>query len=530
MPAVMTGVRAALAAATPTMTLGLTAYVPEPEPECCTFSPMRIPVHRIAIAMLAISAASALILANPAHAAEAAKPIAVITGGHHTCAILDGGSVKCWGLNGNGELGYGDTTSRGVNASEMGDDLPTVDLGTGRTALALTSGRDHTCALLDNHTVKCWGLNEIGELGYGDTDNRGDNASEMGDNLPTVDLGTGRTAKAINAGMWHTCAILDNDTVKCWGKNDHGELGLGDTSHRGDNASEMGDNLPTVDLGTGRIAKVMSSAGVHSCVLLDNNTIKCWGYNGNADLGLGDTDNRGDNSSEMGDSLPAVDLGTGRTAKAVSSGGGGTCSILDNDTVKCWGYSAQGQLGYGDTNNRGDVGGEMGDNLLAVDLGTGRTASAIWYGDLHVCALLDNGSVKCWGWNSVGQLGLGDTDNRGDSGAELGDSLGIVPLGAGRNALSITAAWDHSCALLDNDTIKCWGNNAEGELGQGDANSRGDGPDELGDNLPAVLLGTAPVSLPPTGADTTVLVGLAVILLAAGTVLVTTRRRVATVK
>ena len=172
----------------------------------------------------------------------------------------------------------------------------------------------------------------------------------------------------------------------------------------------------------------------------------------------------------------------------------------------------------------------MGDNLLAVDLGTGRTASAIWYADLHVCALLDNGSVKCWGWNSVGQLGLGDTDNRGDSGAEMGDSLGIVPLGAGRSTLSITAAWDHSCALLDNDTIKCWGNNAEGELGQGDANSRGDGPDELGDNLPAVLLGTAPVSLPPTGADTTMLVGLAVILLAAGTVLVTTRRRVATVK
>ena len=510
------------------MHLGLTAHVPEPER--CTFSPMRNPVHRVATATLALLAVSAVVLANPAGAAETAKPVALITGGHHTCAVLDGGSVKCWGLNGNGELGYGDTSSRGDNASEMGDNLATVDLGTGRTALALTSGRDHTCALLDNHTVKCWGLNEIGELGYGDTDNRGDNTSEMGDNLPAVDLGTGRTAKAVNAGMWHTCAILDNDTVKCWGKNDHGELGLGDTSHRGDNASEMGDSLPVVELGSGRTAKALSSAGVHSCALLDNDTIKCWGYNGNADLGLGDTNNRGDNASEMGDSLPAVDLGTGRTAKAVSSGGGGTCAVLDNNAVKCWGYNAQGQLGYGDTNNRGDTAGEMGDSLPAVDLGTGRTASAIWYGDLHVCALLDNGSVKCWGWNSVGQLGLGDTDNRGDIGAEMGDSLGIVPLGAGRSALSITAAWDHSCALLDNDTIKCWGNNAEGELGQGDANSRGDGPDELGDNLPAVLLGTAPVSLPPTGADTTVLVGLAVILLAAGTVLVTTRRRAATVK
>jgi len=474
--------------------------------------------------MLAISAASALIPANPAHAAEVAKPIAVITGGHHTCAILDGGSVKCWGLNANGELGYGDTTSRGDNASEMGDNLTTVDLGTGRTALALTSGRDHTCALLDNHTVKCWGLNEIGELGYGDTVNRGDDASEMGDNLPTVDLGTGRTAKAINAGMWHTCAILDNDTVKCWGKNDHGELGLGDASHRGDNASEMGDNLSTVDLGSGRTAKALSSAGVHTCVLLDNDSIKCWGYSGNGDLGLGDTNNRGDNASEMGDSLPAVDLGIGRTAKAVSSGGGGTCAILDNDTVKCWGYSAIGQLGYGDTNNRGDAGGEMGDNLPAVDLGTGRTASAIWYGDLHVCALLDNGSVKCWGWNSAGQLGLGDTDNRGDGLAEMGDNLGNVPLGTGRTALAVTAGYDHSCALLDNDTVKCWGNNADGELGYGDASWRGDGAGEMGDNLPAVDLGTEP-ALPATGTDPSLLVTLAAILLAVGTALLTSRRR-----
>ena len=258
------GVRAAFAAATPTMHLGLTAHVPEPER--CTFSPMRNPVHRVATATLALLAVSAVVLANPAGAAETAKPVAVITGGHHTCAVLDGGSVKCWGLNGNGELGYGDTSSRGDNASEMGDHLATVDLGTGRTALALTSGRDHTCALLDNHTVKCWGLNEIGELGYGDTDNRGDNTSEMGDNLPAVDLGTGRTAKAVNAGMWHTCAILDNDTVKCWGKNDHGELGLGDTSHRGDNASEMGDNLPVVELGSGRTAISKAALVNHALV------------------------------------------------------------------------------------------------------------------------------------------------------------------------------------------------------------------------------------------------------------------------
>lgn len=166
----------------------------------------------------------------------------------------------------------------------------------------------------------------------------------------------------------------------------------------------------------------------------------------------------------------------------------------------------------------------MGDNLPAVDLGTGRTASAIWYGDLHVCALLDNGSVKCWGWNSAGQLGLGDTDNRGDGLAEMGDNLGNVPLGTGRTALAVTAGYDHSCALLDNDTVKCWGNNADGQLGYGDASWRGDGAGEMGNNLPAVDLGTEP-ALPATGTDPALLVTFAAILLAAGTAVLTSRRR-----
>ncbi|NDA77286.1 MAG: hypothetical protein EBY07_05690, partial [Actinobacteria bacterium] len=142
----------------------------------------------------------------------------------------------------------------------MGDNLPTVNLGTGRTATAVSVGGVHVCAILDNSSVKCWGYNggsspqNGGELGLGDTANRGDGPNEMGDNLPTVDLGTGRTAISISAGAAHTCVVLDNNKVKCWGLNFAGQLGLGDTANRGDAANEMGDNLPTVDLGTGRTA------------------------------------------------------------------------------------------------------------------------------------------------------------------------------------------------------------------------------------------------------------------------------------
>jgi alpha-tubulin suppressor-like RCC1 family protein len=124
-----------------------------------------------------------------------------------------------------------------------------VDLGTGRTALALEASYLHTCALLDDGSVKCWGSNDGGRLGLGDLASRGDNPGEMGDALPAVNLGTGRTALALAVGQGHTCALLDDTVgVKCWGSNDAGQLGLGDTTRRGDDPGEMGDALPFVSL------------------------------------------------------------------------------------------------------------------------------------------------------------------------------------------------------------------------------------------------------------------------------------------
>jgi alpha-tubulin suppressor-like RCC1 family protein len=252
----------------------------------------------------------------------------------------------------------------------MGDNLPAIDLGVGRTAVALAGGRDHACALLDDGTVKCWGSNSVGQLGQGDTASRGDNANEMGDNLPAIPLGAGRTAVAIAAGRDHSCALLDNGTVKCWGNNASGQLGQGDTTNRGDNANEMGDNLLAIDLGTGRTAVDIRTGWYHTCALLDNSTVKCWGDNGNGQLGQGDGNKRGDNANEMGDNLLAIDLGTGRTATEIATGLNHNCALLDDSTVKCWGYNSNGQLGQGDAADRGVNANEMGDNLLPIDLGT----------------------------------------------------------------------------------------------------------------------------------------------------------------
>ena len=118
--------------------------------------------------------------------------------------------------------------------------------------------------------------------------------------------------------------------------------------------------------------------GYHACFMSSTGSLKCWGYNTYGSLGYGDTANRGDNPGEMGDALAIVDVGTGRTVVRGAGQWYSECVILDNTDLKCWGYNAQGQLGYGHTSNLGDGAGEMGDSLLAVDLGTNRYALLVF--------------------------------------------------------------------------------------------------------------------------------------------------------
>lgn len=311
-------------------------------------------------------------------------PIQVTAGDRFSCALLYDGSVKCWGENGSGQLGLGDTDNRGDGTNEMGLDLPVVDLGTGRTATAIQSGYGHTCAILDNGSVKCWGQNDQGQLGQGDMDNRGDVPNEMGLYLLKVDLGTdgngtSHTAKKISVSFTHTCAILDDNTTKCWGDNDGGQLGLGDRENRGDATGEMGDNLPAVDLGTSpsRYAVTISAGFSHTCALLDDATVKCWGYGYHGQLGNGDTTGIGDATGEMGNSLLAVNVGDSRTVTGLFAGPLFTCVTIDNATSKCWGNSNIGQLGYGNTTQLGDGTGEMGNDLAAMNLGGNRASAFI---------------------------------------------------------------------------------------------------------------------------------------------------------
>ena len=307
----------------------------------------------------------------------------IVGAAYHTCAVMDDSSLMCWGKNDVGQLGVLRLPNTAVT-SPVGP----VDLGSGRTAKALSLGSSHTCAILDDNTLKCWGYGGYSSpLGYGDQTSR--TAPEA---TAVVNLGAGRTAKAVSAGSSHTCAILDDDTLKCWGDNSQGYLGDGTTTGR---------NTPTaVNLGSGRTAKAISAASSHTCAILDDDTLKCWGNGGQGQLGYGDATSR-----TAPEATAVVNLGAGRTAKAVSTGSSHTCALLDDDTLKCWGRGAFGMLGYGDETDR-----SAPEATAVVNLGTGRTAKAASAGSSYTCAILDDDTLKCWGRNENGKVGVGSSD------------------------------------------------------------------------------------------------------------------------
>jgi alpha-tubulin suppressor-like RCC1 family protein len=387
-------------------------------------------------------------------------------GENHSCAVLAGANMTCWGYDGDAELGYS-TSADSIGDDETPASVGPVDFG-GHAVKSVSAGTYHTCAVLDDGSVRCWGFGANGELGYG-------NASPVSSPATAgpVNLGPGHTARAITAGAGHTCAIREDGSVLCWGFGLEGQLGYGDKNNLGD-TSTPGAHTP-VDLG-GHTAKAITAGGLHTCAILDDKTVRCWGFGARGQLGYGNPLNVGDGANPDGSLDPTVAsslpvyLGPGRTAVAISAGASDTCAILDNGSVLCWGDGSHGELGYGNTDNVGDT---AYPGLTApVYLGPGRTATAISAGDDHTCAILDNGNVLCWGDGANGELGYGNTSNVGD--AQTPASAGSVDLGPGRTALAISAGGSHTCARLDNGSVRCWGLGAYGQLGYCSTSNVGD--------------------------------------------------------
>jgi alpha-tubulin suppressor-like RCC1 family protein len=403
--------------------------------------------------------------------------------------LLANTTVKCWGYNASGELGIGDTTTRGDTVGEMGNGLATVNLGTGVYVKKMYAGGFHTCVLTTTNQIKCWGNNVYGQLGLGDTNNRGDAPGEMGDALPFVELGTSGSISQLSLGDGFSCALLDTGTVWCWGNNDWGQLGIGSTTN-------TANALVPVDLGTGRTAVSIAARSYGVCAILDDASIKCWGDNRAGQIGIGDTTERGINAGEMGDNLPTLPFAAYLTPIELAGGAYSTCARFDDGTVRCWGRGDNGALGTGESDNRGDTAGAVAA-LAAINLGSGHTVKRIFGSNYsEYCAILDDDTLKCWGNNEDANLGIGISSPNsgwGNEPGEMGDFLPTVDLGTGVTVTSVSTGAAFRCAILKTSTaVKCWGRNTNGQLGlESTYAGWGEYPDaSMGDFLPYVRLGS----------------------------------------
>jgi alpha-tubulin suppressor-like RCC1 family protein len=288
------------------------------------------------------------------------KIVALAAGMGHTCALTEGGGVKCWGRNKSGQLGNGtdQRTTEVVNVTGLESGV-----------VAIAAGDDHTCALTAQGAVLCWGLNDFGQLGDGTYDYRTSPVA-----IEKLSSGT----SAITAGSGHTCAV-NNGEVLCWGDNALGQLGDGtDTKSRATPGSVSG-------LGGGVTALI--GKGTHTCVLTAAGEAFCWGENKFGQLGDGSMDNR---------STPVAVTGLDGSVSILALGWKHTCALTAGSGLKCWGWNFYGQVGEGSTANRRqpvDVVGLAGKPVLAAG------------GGGHTCAVMEDGSAFCWGWNESGQLG-----------------------------------------------------------------------------------------------------------------------------
>lgn len=431
---------------------------------------------------------------------------AVSVGGFHACALTDGGNVQCWGQNGSGQLGDGTTNDSRSPVTVAG--LQQVQM--------ISAGLRHTCALIAHGGVKCWGDNSRGQLGDGST---------TSSSLPVDVTGLTSRVHAIAAGVSHTCALLDDGTVKCWGDNTYGQLGDGST---------VASSLPVDVIGLNNVREIDIHLANHACALTNADTIQCWGANRFGQLGDGSTENRSRPVDVNGlpEGMGTVATGMNHTCALTAAGDvicwgsnyfgqGGknpgwapvqvlgletgvhavdvdwdhACAIVDGG-VKCWGNNGFGQLGDGTRINRFKPVDVVGVNsgVQAIGLGLRLTCALTEVGEVkcwgmnasinslvpedapgtlhrirgiavgagHVCVLTHNGGVKCWGENRSGQLGDGSTTYRHQP---------VDVVGLDRGVQAISAGDEHTCALMMDGGVMCWGNNNAGQLGDGTTDS-----------------------------------------------------------
>jgi alpha-tubulin suppressor-like RCC1 family protein len=348
-----------------------------------------------------------------------------------TCAIYSDDTLRCWGANDMGQLGDGNVTSSSIPVL--------VNFNDGATPIEVAVGGEHACAIMNDGSVRCWGRNDVGQVGRGTICIYGSLADGCNGNFgitasSTVLLPTDLNATSISAGISHTCALMENGAVYCWGSNSNLQNGDGTSD---DLATPAIASLPV-----GRYAVSLGVGNTHSCAVLDNGSAICWGANSFGQLG--------DGSAGVDGTYRFVQLPAGRSIVEIRGGGAHTCALLDAGDVACWGRNTHGQLGDGTTIGK--------ITPLIITLPGALTATSLSLGDLHSCAILDSGEIACWGSNQNGLIGGGGQYNTTPSMLVLPDGLSLSSLSAGEG---------HTCGLTSTSRLVCIGDNGAGQLGDG---------------------------------------------------------------
>ncbi len=343
------------------------------------------PGQALLFALAALVAGALVPVAAGAAAGIQLTHIAV--GSTHSCGLTTGGGVMCWGEASHGQLGNGQgdmfTPPSPVPVAVAGLARGVVDLALG--------GVGHSCALMADGQVKCWGWNGNGQLGIGRID--------AGTSTPLTVVGLGVPVTKITAGEYHTCALTAGGQMACWGNNVSGQLGSG--------TIEMTSSTPVIVPGLGGSIIDIAAGSSHTCALMTGGGVKCWGDNSIGQLGNGATG--------TGGSAPVNVAGLTSGVAALSAGGTHTCALTTGGGVKCWGNNYGGQLGNGTAGGLSsvpvDVNG-LSSGVVSVKAGSGST-----------CAVISTGGIKCWGGNDRGQIGDGTKTNR----ANPVDVIGLPP-------------------------------------------------------------------------------------------------------
>jgi alpha-tubulin suppressor-like RCC1 family protein len=379
--------------------------------------------------VLAVTAAAGLGLwAQPGAVAETQPPghghgpvvrfqfTQIAGGGDHTCGLVLDDGVWCWGANNFGQLGNGTDTASATPVAVAGLS------GRGSGVTAITAGRYFSCALTSGGAAMCWGADGDGQLG---------NAANTASNIPVAVSGLGSGVTAISAGRFHACAVTTAGAAMCWGADGGGQLG---------NGANTASNVPVPVTGLSSGVTAITAGSFQSCAAATGGAAMCWGSNQTGELG---------NGTFTASNTPVAVSGLGEGVTAISSNSGHTCAVAGGG-VQCWGVGGFGQLGDATFDS---------SNVPVPVSGLSSGVGAITTGFDHSCAIVTGGAAMCWGGNVDGQLGdAGDYDS----------NVPVAVTGLSSAVSAISAGGEHTCAITPGAAgARCWGANVFGQLGDG---------------------------------------------------------------